>query len=110
MGIELDLLPCRNCGQPKVVRPGDYCKSCALTWDSLTAKDEYFVVDEGTIEDTAQVTGKHVEYLRGKMEAAAEDNCSFVLYSARSEWQEIQISERFYIPNVMARIFARLHD
>jgi hypothetical protein len=37
-------------------------------------------------------------------------NCKYVIFYARNQWQEITVSENFYLPKVMEKIFERLHD
>jgi hypothetical protein len=53
--MDLQLQPCRECGEPKVLKPGDYCVACALSWDQ--ARDEYFVVDPDSASDIAEISG-----------------------------------------------------
>lgn len=108
MDRPLNLKPCQRCKKKKVLHPGDYCNLCATQWESRTS--EYFVVNPETLDDVAEVSGVDRAYLKAKQESAFERACVYVIFYGKETWNEIVISERFYLPKVMENLLSRLED
>jgi hypothetical protein len=108
--MDLKLKPCRSCGRPRVLNPGDYCIKCAVIWHSETALDNYFIVEPGTFDDTAQVSGLDPYWLAGQMVEAETTDCQFVVFFTRNRWESIRVSNAYHIPTVMRKVFERLRD
>lgn len=104
--MDLKLYPCERCRKQRVLKPGDYCLSCAQMWDA-DPELEYIVLDTDTIDDAAEISGLAREYLKAKHTEAWENNQFYVIYFARDEWHEITISDRFHIPTVMKNLMAK---
>lgn len=106
--IKLNL--CRRCGKERVLKPGDYCRECAVISDDRVAEDTYIIVEPHTLEDTIRKTGIAKTYLQAKYARAQEMNCRYVVFYIREGWQDIVVSKKFYLPQVMETVFERLHD
>jgi hypothetical protein len=106
MDRPLNLLPCALCKQPRVLKKGDYCNACATKWDRIY--EEYFIVtDTETVADVSEISGIAPEYLKAKMENAAERHCVYVIFYGKGAWNEIVISDRFHVPFIMESILSK---
>ena len=112
-----DLLPrpyrfniCVSCGRRRVLKPGDYCRRCALLENKLLVDGKYFVVEPHTLPAVVLATGLEENFLLSKHRYAYENGCVYVVFFAREEWQDIVIDERFHVPTVMEQLFKRLED
>jgi hypothetical protein len=103
-----NFLPCANCNQKRVVKPGDWCNQCAMRWERKVS--EYFVVDPQSISDVHEISGISRSYLNAKQERAFEKNCKYVVFYAQGKWKEVVISDRFHLPTVMKNILSRLDE
>lgn len=103
---DLKLYPCERCRKQKVLKPGDYCLCCAQLWDP-DPELEYIVLEADTIDDAAEISGMAFEYLKAKFTEAWEKYQVYVIYFARDEWHEINISERLPVPVVMKNLMAK---
>lgn len=113
MPTELKLNRCRCCGREKVVRPGDYCTSCAMSLNELVVSDAYIIIEAHTLDDTALKTGVAKSFLRAKMDQAEMMSCQYVIFrhpGLQDDWQDVIIDKYFYLPAVMQTIFERLED
>lgn len=100
--MEPKLLPCANCGKPKVLMTGDYCLACSIQWEP--DESNYIVVKPSTLEYAAKHSGISREYLNAKQEQAFEKFQVYVIYFHEGEWKEITISDRFAVPTVMKNL------
>lgn len=104
---------CRCCGREKVVRPGDYCPSCAMSPNDLVASEAYIIIEPLTLDDTARKTGVAKSFLKAKMNQAEMMSCQYVIFrhpSLKDDWQDVIIDQYFYLPRVMQSLFERLED
>lgn len=100
--MELDLLPCTNCKEPRVLKLGDYCATCALE-----PEPRYFIIKPATLDHVARVTGISHEYLNAKQERAFENFQVYVVYGTDDDWAEVLISERFHIEGAMQQLLTK---
>lgn len=100
--------PCASCGRAKVLKPGDYCLSCALDPALPASEHEYIILSQTTLDIAADKSGIAREFLVAKMNRAFENFQHYVIFKVRDEWWDITISDTFYIPAIMKNIFNRL--
>lgn len=113
MPPEPKLNRCRCCGRDKVVRPGDWCRDCALLPNDLATSEAYIIVEPHTLDDTARKTGVARNFLKAKMQQADLLNCQYVVFrhpALKDNWRDVVIDEYFYLPRVMQTVFERLED
>lgn len=102
------LNPCRSCGKPRVIRPGDYCRDCAIRWRQPSAEGEYLVVTPHTLDEAVELTGMGKSYLRAKQEQAFFGYAKYVIFEANGEWHDVVVSDVFYLPKVMENLIRLL--
>lgn len=98
---------CRSCGKNRVVRPGDYCRKCAVVPNDDVANERYIIVEPHTMEDTAEKTGIALPYLRSKFTHVSTMQCYYVLYKINGDWRDVVVDKQFYLPRAMQTIFER---
>jgi hypothetical protein len=102
--------PCTSCGMSNVLKPGDYCRACATTWRLPSAENEYIIVSPATLEAATLQSGIAKSYLKAKQEEAFERDQKYVIYFARGQWDDLIVSNRFYLPVVMKFLFEQLEE
>lgn len=100
---------CRRCGRENVLKPGDYCRDCAVISDDRVAEDTYIIVEPHTLDDTSLKTGVTKTYLQAKYTRARAIGCQYVVFYNGSVWQDIVVDRMFYLPRVMETVFERLN-
>ncbi len=110
--IENDLMktPCASCGINKVFHLGDYCRTCALDPDLTASEHTYIILSPATLNLAAEQSQLALPYLRIKMERAFEQFLHYVIYFGPNGWDELLISDKFYIPHVMKYLFRNLEE
>lgn len=103
--MELGLLACAGCKEPKVLKLGDYCRECALE-----PEPAYFEVTPGSLNRVAVITGMAREFLNAKQEKAFENYQRYVVYYADGQWRDIVISEKFSTQIIMRNLFKKLGE
>lgn len=102
------LNPCASCGKHKVLKPGDYCRSCAIISDLPDGKYEYVILSRAMLDIAAEKSGMAREFLVAKMDLAFEHNQQYIIFRTGEQWHDILIHDRFPVPVVMKRLFERL--
>lgn len=102
--------PCVSCGKPKVIKVGDYCRSCAVDPDITASTREYVILSRATLDIAVQKSGIAREFLLSKMDRAFKNYQNYVIYKIDGKWLDLKIDEHFYIPTVMKNLFRRLED
>lgn len=113
MPPEPKLNRCVCCGREKVVRPGDYCRDCALLPQELVISQAYLIVEPHSLEYVAEHTGVAKTFLKAKMNQAEMMSCQYVIFrhpNLKDNWQDVIIDKYFYLPRVMQTVFERLED
>lgn len=98
---------CRSCGKARVLKPGDYCRECAIIPDSAVAEDRYIIVEPHTMADTSAKTGVTLSYLKAKYERTQSMKCQYVLFFSHGIWQDVVVDRMFYLPRVMQTLLER---
>ena len=101
------LNPCRSCGKDKVVKPGDYCRECAVDFYAVVSMDKYIIVEPLTMADTAEKTGVDWSFLKAKYEQLNTLQCHYVLFQLNGKWADIVVDKHFYLPRVMQTVFEK---
>lgn len=105
-----NFVPCASCGRLKVLKPGDYCISCALDPALTASEHEYVILSRATLDIAAEKSGITREFLVAKIERAFENYQNYIIYKIGDEWKDLMISDRFYIPIVMKYLYKRLEE
>lgn len=100
-------ISCRRCGKERVLKPGDYCRDCAVISDDRVAEDSYIIVEPHTMDDTAAKTGIAKAYLQAKYIRAKTVNCHYVVFYQQGQWDDLLVDKHFYLPRVMETVFEK---
>lgn len=98
---------CISCGMSHVLKPVDYCRACAGTWDLPAYKEEYLEVTEDTLDDAVYQSERergYYEQLLRKLKPGQR----LVAFYAQDSWQTIIVHKMLHLPTVMNNLFQAL--